>query len=122
MGLLGSCHCGRTRFEVDAAPATLTRCTCSSCSKRGALWAYYTPDSFRLLTPADDVATYRWNTKMVKLNFCATCGCATFNESPDWSSGEPDFEHPKVSVNARLFDGFNLDAVPVETIDGRNLW
>lgn len=122
MGLQGSCHCGRTRFEVDAAPATVTRCTCSICSKRGALWAYYTPDSFRLLTPASDVATYRWQSKTVKLNFCATCGCSTFNESPDWSTGEPDFGHPKIGVNARLFDDFDLDAVPVETIDGRNLW
>ncbi|KAB8164038.1 GFA family protein [Lysobacter maris] len=122
MGLQGSCHCGRTRFEVDTVPASLTRCTCSSCSKRGALWAYYTPESFRLLTPAGDVATYRWQTQTVKLNFCANCGCATFNESPDWSGGEPDFDNPKIAVNARLFDDFDLDALPVEVIDGRNLW
>ncbi|MGL4289610.1 MAG: GFA family protein, partial [Phreatobacter sp.] len=29
---------------------------------------------------------------------------------------------PKISVNTRLFDDFDLDAVPVEVIDGKNLW
>ena len=33
----GSCHCGNTQFEVTEAPTDVTRCTCSLCSKRGAL-------------------------------------------------------------------------------------
>jgi hypothetical protein len=44
------------------------------------------------------------------------------SESPDWSTGKPDFDNPKVGVNSRLFDDFDLDAVPVTIIDGRNLW
>jgi len=36
--------------------------------------------------------------------------------------GKPDFDNPKVGVNSRLFDDFDLDAVPVTDIDGRNLW
>jgi hypothetical protein len=58
----------------------------------------------------------------VKHNFCANCGCGTFSESPDWSTGNADFEKMKVGVNARLFDDFDLDAVPVTVIDGKNLW
>jgi hypothetical protein len=27
-----------------------------------------------------------------------------------------------MTINARLFDDFDLDAVPVRTIDGRNGW
>ena len=122
MPLKGSCHCGNTQFEVSEAPAGVTRCTCSLCSKRGALWAYYTPAQFRLTSPAEDVATYLWGSKTVKHHFCADCGCGTFSESPDWSSGKPDFDNPKVGVNARLFDDFDLDAVPVTVIDGKNLW
>ena len=53
----GSCHCGNTQFEVSAAPSGVTRCTCSLCSKRGALWAYYTPAQFRLTSPPENVAT-----------------------------------------------------------------
>jgi hypothetical protein len=28
----------------------------------------------------------------------------------------------KIAANARLFDDFDLARVPVETIDGKNLW
>ena len=122
MTIKGSCHCGRTQFEVSEAPKDVTRCTCSFCSKRGALWAYYKPADFRLLSPPENVSTYRWGSKTVKHHFCAECGCGTYSESPDWSTGKLDFDNPKVGINARLFDDFDLDAVPVTVIDGKNLW
>jgi hypothetical protein len=108
----GSCHCGQTQFEVSEAPAAVTRCTCSLCSKRGALWAYCTPAQFRLTSPAENVATYLWGSRTVKHHFCANCGCGTYSESPDWSTGKPDFQNPKVGINARLFDDLDLDAIP----------
>ncbi|MET4331150.1 hypothetical protein ABIB80_007009 [Bradyrhizobium sp. i1.15.2] len=122
MRVEGSCHCGETVFEVTEAPASVTRCTCSLCAKRGALWAYYTPAQFRLLSPAENVATYLWGSRTVKHHFCASCGCGTYSESPDWSTGKPDFDNPRVAVNAHLFDEFDLEAVPVTMIDGKNLW
>lgn len=122
MTIKGSCHCGATKFEVTEAPTSVTRCTCSFCSKRGALWAYYAPAQFLLETPEETIATYRWRTKFVAHNFCPTCGCTTFSVSPDWSKGEPDFDNPRIGVNARIFDDFDLDAVPVTVIDGKNLW
>ncbi len=122
MAIKGSCHCKATAFEVTVAPENVTQCTCSFCSKRGALWAYYTPDQFSLETPIKNVATYRWGSKTIKHHFCPVCGCGTFTETPDWSTGEPNFDNPKISVNARLFDDFDLDQVEVVVIDGRNLW
>jgi len=59
MALKGSCHCGGTTFELSEAPQEVTRCTCSFCSKRGSLWAYYKPEQFRLTSPPEQVATYR---------------------------------------------------------------
>ena len=67
-------------------------------------------------------ATYQWGSKTVKHNFCAACGCTTYTETPDWSTGKPDFDNPKISINARLFDDFDLDKVEVVVIDGKNLW
>ncbi len=122
MKIKGSCHCGATAFEVSAVPENVTQCTCSFCSKRGALWAYYTPSQFRLATPAANLSTYRWGSKTIKHHFCGTCGCGTFTETPDWSTGEPDFDNPRVSVNARLFDDFDLGVIEVVVIDGKNLW
>ncbi len=118
----GSCHCGQTQFEVSEPPAGVTHCTCSLCAKRGALWAYYKPAQFSLTSRSQDVATYQWQSRTVKHHFCANCGCGTYSESPDWSTGKPDFDNPKVGVNSRLLDDFDLDAVPVTVIDGKNLW
>jgi hypothetical protein len=118
----GSCHCGKAQFEVTEATTDVTNCTCSLCSKRGALWAYYKPAQFRLTSSPEDVATYQWGSRTVKHHFRASCGCGTYSKSPDWSTRKPDFDNPKVAVNARLFYDFNLDAVPGTTIDGRNLW
>jgi hypothetical protein len=74
---VGSCHCGNTQFEVSEAAAGVTRCTCSFCSKSGALWAYYKPAQFRLTSPPENVATYRWGSRTVQHHFCANCGCHT---------------------------------------------
>jgi len=121
MAYRGSCHCGGTVFEVDTAPETVTSCTCSICSKRGALWGYYKKADVRILKN-ETPSTYRWQTKMVAHNFCAVCGCTTFTESPDFSTGQPNFDNPLVNINARLLDDFDLSAVPVTVIDGKNLW
>src|SRR5881398_3558424 len=69
----GRCHCANTQFWVSEIPVGVTRCTCSLCSKRGALWAYYTPAQFRLTSPPENVATYRWGSRTVKHHFCANC-------------------------------------------------
>ena len=77
MALKGSCHCKATQFEVSEAPASVTHCTCSFCSKRGALWAYYVPKDFRLMTARDRVSTYQWGSYTVQHHHCAICGCGT---------------------------------------------
>ena len=122
--IVGSCHCGNTTFEIEGElPATLTRCTCSLCSKRGALWAYYQPDQFKVTTPASNDAIYRWNTQLVAHHFCPVCGCTTFSDSPDFQpDGSWDDSSRRIGVNTRLFDDFDAAEMPVVVIDGKNLW
>ncbi len=123
MTLTASCHCGATRFEVTAVPASATVCTCSFCTKRGALWAYYPLAEFRLLTDRSHVATYNRRNPMNLHHHCDICGCGTFSETPDWSKDwQNDPAARRISVNLRLFDDFDVAALPVEVIDGKNLW
>lgn len=122
MPIQGRCHCGATRFGIDVLPKAVTRCTCSLCTKRGALWSSTTPEHIRLLTPRAAHATNRWQLKTVAHHFCPTCGCTTFTESPDWSKGEPDFDSPRIAVNAWVLDDADIAALPLTVIDGRNLW
>ena len=121
MTIHGSCHCGANKFSVEIEPAGLTQCTCSICSKSGALWAYYKPEQVTF-EKAKSHATYRWQSMTVEHNFCPACGCVVNNLSPDWSTGKPDFTNMNVSLNARLFDDFDIAALPVKVIDGKNLW
>jgi hypothetical protein len=124
MIVTGSCHCGKTAFSIlGEIPAKLTRCTCSFCSKRGVLWAYYEPRQFQLTTSTTDDATYRWQTKLVAHHFCPVCGCGTFTDSPAFEpDGSWDNTTRRIGVNARLFDDFDAALAPVVVIDGKNLW
>jgi hypothetical protein len=124
MSTTGSCHCGAIAFTIDGdIPGSLTRCTCSFCAKRGALWAYYPPARFHSTSSAANDAIYRWNTKMVAHHFCAVCGCTTFSDSPAFEpDGSWDGSTRRIGVNARLFDGFDAAQAPVTVIDGKNLW
>jgi len=109
MPIAGSCHCGGTAFEIEGElPEKLTRCTCSFCARRGTLYAYYSPHQFKLTTSAANLATYRWQSKLVAHHFCPTCGCATFSDSPAFEpDGKWDGKTRRLAVNARLFDGFD---------------
>lgn len=119
---LGRCHCGDTAFEFDVAADTVTSCTCSICSKRGALWVYCRPAQFRLLKAPQHASTYRWAKGFVQLHFCGRCGCTTYNESPTSRAGQADFDSPLIAVNARLLEGFDAARVRIDVVDGNNLW
>jgi hypothetical protein len=120
--IAGGCHCGATRFELAHAPESVTYCTCSNCSKRGALWAYYKPSEVKVTSEVAE-GIYQWGSKVAKYHFCLHCGCSTYGESPSWTEeGQPDFDNPIVAINARLIDDFDPDKTPVEVIDGKNLW
>jgi hypothetical protein len=124
MSIKGSCHCGNVAFLIDGSiPEKLVRCTCSFCSKRGALHAYYAPEQFKLLTPASHMGTYRWQSKLVAHNFCPTCGIAVYSDSPNFQrDGSWDGKTRRICINARLFEDFDAASYPVDVIDGKNLW
>ena len=121
MRVSGSCYCGANRFTVDFAPEDAVECNCTYCSRMGALWAYYTPEQFKAEPTGSDriYAPNGYN----QHHFCAICGCQTFGTAPDWQlDGKTDFSKVKVGVNIRLLEGFDIGAVRVTKMDGRNLW
>ena len=121
--LTGRCHRERNVFEIDAElPAAFTRCTCTFCSKRGVLHAYFTPLHVRA-TQATSDAVYRWNTRKVAHHFCSACGCSLYSDSPAFKpDGSWDGHTRRIGFNARILDGVDASGYPVEVIDGRHLW
>jgi hypothetical protein len=116
----GGCHCGRVRFEVDApAEIDAVDCNCSMCRRSGYLHLIVEDGRFRLLTGADALTDYRFNTGTARHLFCSVCGVKSFyvpRSHPDgWSVNVRCLDPGTVrSVTVRPFDGDRWE----ESIDG----
>jgi hypothetical protein len=109
---LGGCHCGRVRFEV-LAPAAIEvdDCDCSMCRKAGFLHLIVPKERFKLLSGADAITTYTFNTGVAKHFFCATCGVKSFYVPRSHPDG--------ISVNARCIDEGTIESMSVKPFNGR---
>ncbi len=108
----GTCHCGRIAFEVNSELTSVDECNCSVCAKKAYLHWIVPRDAFRMLTPADNLATYTFNTGIARHHFCSVCGVAPFYIP----RSDPD----KIDVNARCLDGVDVAKLKVNHFDGRN--
>ena len=109
----GGCHCGRVRFEVDAA-ATIDAddCNCSICRKSGFLHLLVSSDDFRLLQGEDVLSTYTFNTGIAKHYFCRHCGIKSFYIPRSHPHG--------VSVNVNCLDPETIESIEITPFDGQN--
>ena len=108
----GGCHCGRVRFEV-VAPAELqvNECNCSICAKAGYLHLIVPADRFKLLSGAEVLTTYSFNTHTAKHLFCSLCGVKSFYVPRSHPDG--------FSVNARCLDPGTVTRISIRQTDGR---
>jgi len=109
----GGCHCGRVRFEV-LAPARIrvNQCNCSICSKTGYLHLVVPNERFTLLSGADVLTEYRFNTGKARHLFCSICGIKSFYVPRSHPDG--------ISVNARCLDEGTVEEMTIGQTDGRN--
>lgn len=110
---LGSCHCGRIRFEAEGDIDSALSCNCSICQRKGSLLWFVPRSALRLLTPEENASTYLFNKHVIKHHFCPTCGIHPYGEASS-PSGEP-----MAAINIRCIEGIDLDKVPVKHFDGR---
>ena len=109
----GGCHCGRVRFEVRApAELDVSECNCSICSKTGFLHLLVPKERFHLVSGADALATYTFNTGTARHLFCSACGIKSFYVPRSHPDG--------YSVNARCLDEGTVKSMHIRQIDGRN--
>jgi hypothetical protein len=107
----GGCHCGRIRFEVANELKQVTECNCSICTKKGFLHLIVEPDQFRLLTPADAVTLYQFNTNTAKHYFCSVCGVQSYYIP----RSHPD----KIDVNVRCLEGVDVRSLTIVPFNGQ---
>ncbi len=107
----GGCHCGRVRFEIDVEIGTVLDCNCSICAKKGFLHLIVDPSQVRMLSPADAVSLYQFNTKTAKHYFCPVCGISPYYIP----RSHPD----KIDVNVRCLEGVELESLTIVPFNGR---
>ncbi len=107
----GGCHCGRVRFEVTA-PAALqvSECNCSICAKSGYLGLVVPKTRFRLLSGADCLTIYSFNTGIARHLFCSHCGIKSFYVPRSHPEG--------YNVNVRCLDAGTVESLTIRPFNG----
>ena len=110
----GGCHCTAVQFRVrlDVSDLIGIECNCSICGKKGFLHCIVEPIDFTLVSGAESLSSYRFNTKVAEHRFCVVCGIHSFYTP----RSHPD----KVDVNLRCVEGIELEKVPVQKFDGQH--
>ena len=113
MKLQGGCHCGLVRFAIIVEPPLeLLDCNCSICRMTGFLHLIVPASRFRLLSGADELVEYTFNTGAAKHRFCGHCGIKSFYVPRSHPDG--------FSVNARCLDDVALATLNIIPFDDRN--
>ncbi|WP_087725514.1 GFA family protein [Pandoraea sp. PE-S2T-3] len=112
--LQGSCHCGAVRFEVQTPVEPAARCNCSLCRRKGALMSPTFPEaSLRILSGADALTCYQFNTRVARHYFCKHCGIYTFHASRTMPG--------MWRVNIGCLEGIDPYALDASVADGQSL-
>lgn len=109
----GGCHCGAVAIEVDApVEIEVQDCNCSMCGMTGFRHLIVPKSRFRLLSGAESLSEYTFNTGVARHLFCKTCGVKSFyvpRSNPDG-----------FSVNVHCLDTSTFTRIEVEEFDGQN--
>ncbi|HEV2365362.1 MAG TPA: GFA family protein [Caulobacteraceae bacterium] len=110
----GGCHCGAIRFEAALPPRPAAQtCNCSICAMTGFIHLIVPASRFRLLSGADHLASYRFNTGTAEHLFCRSCGVKSFyrpRSNPDgWSVNARCLDEP-MDLDLAEFDGRHWEA------------
>jgi hypothetical protein len=107
----GGCHCGAVRFRVVIDTDEVMDCNCSICTKKGFLHLIVSAEHFTLLSGAEVLTTYTFNTGIAKHMFCRICGVHAFYRPRS---------HPEsFDVNVRCLDGDLTSQFQIIPFDGQ---
>jgi len=89
--ILGSCHCGRVKWESIGDIETVVRCYCSICRKTQGgdygVWVVVPAKGFSILEGADHINKYE-GTNVSSKKYCSVCGttvhCTNGNHYPGY--------------------------------------
>jgi len=84
---VGSCLCGRVRYEFDVEPKVTVTCHCSKCRKATgsafATWTLVANDHFRWTAGTDEIGEFN-SSDHGRRFFCKQCGTTLGNLNTQW--------------------------------------
>lgn len=93
MKLVGGCHCGAVRYEVDGDPLTHALCHCSDCRRHAGApmvgWTMY-PEAALSVTQGEP-RVYE-SSQHGRRHFCGNCGTGLFYYNADVLPGLVDVQ------------------------------
>ena len=113
--LNGACHCGAVRLRVKLAGgmAAARRCNCSYCRMRGAVAVTARIGDLEVVSGAEALTLYQFNTKVAEHYFCSICGIYTHHRR----RSNPN----EYGINAAILEGVSpFDFPEVAVTDGVN--
>ncbi|MBI1416117.1 MAG: GFA family protein [Limimaricola sp.] len=111
----GACHCGTVRFRVTlpAGLGSARRCSCSYCRMRGAIAVTAPLDGLHILSGAEALTLYQFNTGTARHWFCGICGIYTHHQRRS--------NPAELGVNVACLAGVSpFDFAEVKVMDGVN--
>ena len=109
----GRCHCGAVEYEVMVSLKNNAHaCNCSICSQSGFVGLIVPAKDFSLLSGAEQLSEYQFNTGVARHLFCKQCGVKSFyipRSNPDG-----------VNININCLDLPEEVVITVEEFDGQH--
>jgi len=115
MEVRGACHCGKVQFRAKLVDGlnTARRCTCSYCRMRGAVPVSAELAGLDIVTGAQALTCYRFNTGTAEHYFCSVCGIYTHHRR----RSNPNH----YGVNLACLQGHSpFDLLEIPVVDGIN--
>lgn len=79
----GQCHCGAVRFTATTDLGSMGDCNCSRCRRVGWIMQSVPEADFTLVSGADQLVLYQFNTHKIDHQFCRSCGIEPFASGVD---------------------------------------
>ena len=112
----GSCHCGATRYELEADPVTeVIECNCSHCQRKGLLLSFHPQTQLRIHSGEAKLTQYFFNKHVVQHMFCPVCGCEPF------AYGQEPEGYAVAAINVRCLENIDLDELKRQPFDGKSV-
>ena len=111
----GQCHCGAVQYDVVTDLGSMGECNCSRCRRLGWVLQSAPASQFTLLSGADNLTTYHFNTENIDHLFCKTCGIESFSRGSDGKGNE------MVMINVNCLEpAVAVDRSAIKHWDGAN--